>query len=84
MTQDVAAAVKQYILDQFLPGEDPGALLETTPLITNGILDSLATLQLVAFLEEHFGIEIAAHETGVDYLNTIADITALVRSKQQA
>ncbi len=82
MTQEVSGAVKAYILEQFLPGEDPAALQETTPLITNGILDSLATLQLVAFLEETFGIVVEAHETGIDNLNTIRDITALVRSKQ--
>ena len=83
MTHDVTTEVKAFILERFLPEEDPGALEERTPLITNGILDSLATLQLVAFLEERFEIEVAAHETGIDYLNTITDIAALVRSKQR-
>jgi acyl carrier protein len=73
--------IKQYILDEFLPGEDPGALLNTTPLISGGILDSLATLRLVAFLEEQFGIQIQAHETGIDYLDSITDIANLVHSK---
>jgi acyl carrier protein len=75
------STIKQYILDEFLPGEDPNALLDTTPLISGGILDSLATLRLVAYLEEQFSIQIQAHETGIEYLNSINDIANLVNSK---
>lgn len=80
--QGIEATVKDYILGEFLPGTAPGELTESTPLITGGILDSIATLKLVAFLEERFGIEIQAHEAGVDHLNTIGYIARLVRSKQ--
>ncbi|MBK8900837.1 MAG: acyl carrier protein [Anaerolineaceae bacterium] len=74
-------AIKRYILDEFLPGEDPNELTDSTALITGGILDSLATLKLVAFLENHFGVQIEPHETAVDYLDTIPDIATLVHSK---
>jgi acyl carrier protein len=73
--------IKSYILDEFLPGEDPSLLTDTTPLVTGGILDSLATLKLVAFLQERFNIDIEAHETSVDYLNTLPDLERLVQSK---
>ena len=79
--QDVKETIKAYILEEFLPGEDPADLTDSTPLITGGILDSLATLKLVLFLEERFHIKIEAHETMVDYLNTISDIAQLVNSK---
>jgi acyl carrier protein len=79
--QEVKGTIKTYILDEFLPGENPAELTDSTPLITGGILDSLATIKLVAFLEERFQIQIQAHETMVDYLNTISDIEQLVRSK---
>jgi len=78
---DIGTAAKQFILDQFLPGEDPGELTETTPLITGGILDSLATMKLVAFLEERYGITMQAHEVDPEHLDTIALIEQLVRSK---
>lgn len=74
--------IKNYILSEFLPGEDPNELTDSTPLVTGGVLDSLATLKLVAFLEEEFQINIQAHETSIDYLDTISDITNLVQSKQ--
>lgn len=79
--QDTKEAIKAYILEEFLPGEDPAELTDSTPLITGGILDSLATIKLVVFLEERFQIQVQAHETMIDYLNTIADIAQLVRSK---
>jgi acyl carrier protein len=79
--QATSDTIKAYILQEFLPGENPSALTDTTPLITGGILDSLSTLKLVAFLEQRFQIQLQAHETMVDYLNTIADITQLVQSK---
>lgn len=79
---DIQAEVRDFIIREFLPGTDPSELTASTALITDGILDSLSTLQLVAFLEDRFGIEVAAHEATVDYLDTLDRIADLVRSKQ--
>ena len=57
----VEQRVKGFVLEEFLPGEDADNLTDTTPLITSGILDSIATLQLVAFLENQFNIAVAPH-----------------------
>ena len=78
---DIKGTVKSYILQEFLPGENPSELTDSVPLITGGVLDSLATLRLVTFLEEKYNIQLQAHETGIDYLNTLDDIAALVESK---
>lgn len=78
---NVGTTVKEFILKQFLPGEDPNELTETTPLITGGILDSLATMKLVSFLEERYGFTMQAHEADAEHLDTIALIEKLVRSK---
>lgn len=74
--------VKDFILENFLPGESPDALTNTTPLFTTGLLDSIASLQLVTFLEDQFGIKVAAHEVVSDNLNTLDSIAGFVRSKQ--
>lgn len=80
-SEEIARTVKEYILEEFLPGENPDALTPSTPLITGGILDSIGTVELVAFLEEQYGIEFEAHEMGPDHLNTIEAIAALVGDK---
>ena len=81
MTDDIKPQIKEFILQEFLPGEDPNELTDTTPLITGGILDSIATLKLVLFLEERFGVSFQAHETDAEHLDTLSHIEALVRSK---
>jgi acyl carrier protein len=81
MNENVAPTVREFILREFLPTEDPNELTETTPLITGGILDSIATLKLVLFLEERFGVSFEAHEVSPEHVNTIRDIAALVSAK---
>ena len=81
--QAINDTVKKYILEQFLEGEDPNALTDDVPLMTSGILDSLATLKLVTFLEEKFDIAVEAHEADADNLNTLQLITDLVARKKK-
>lgn len=78
---DKKEAIKEFILKEFLPGEDPTELTDSVPLITGGILDSLATLNLITFLEERFCVQIEPHEVDVDNLDTVSDIANLVQSK---
>ena len=80
----ISQTVQSYILREFLPGESPEELRPETPLITGGILDSITTLKLVVFLEEHFGITVEAHEAGVEHLDSIRQIADLVAEKKAA
>ena len=80
--QDIKTGVKTFILNEYLPGEDPVALTDTTPLMTTGILDSIAVLKVVTFLESQFGITIQPHEAVVENLNTLSDMARLVMSKK--
>lgn len=83
MPDSIESAVKTFILDEFLPGEDPAELTMQTPLITGGILDSIATVKLVLFLEEKWGVRLEAHEAEPDNLDTIALIAGVVRAKKR-
>jgi len=80
--ETIKTAVKNFILNEFLPGEDPAALTDTTALVTTGILDSIAVLKAVTFLENQFGITIEPHEAVVENLNTLSDIGRFVISKK--
>lgn len=78
----IQSIVKTYILEQFLPEADPDDLTPDTRLISGGILDSLATVKLVVFLEQQFGVEVQAHEVNADNLETLDLIARLVQGKQ--
>ena len=82
MTDDIKTVIKEVILREFLPGEDSSELTDTTPLITGGILDSIATVKLVMFIEERYGISLQAHEVDAEHLDTISQIAQLIRSKK--
>lgn len=79
---EIKAIVKGFILENFLPGEDPDQLTDTTPLVSGAILDSLATVKLIAFLEQRFNIEFAPHELSGEYLETLNIIADTVESKR--
>ncbi len=78
---EIADAVKEFILKEFLPGEDPENLLDNTPLISGGILDSLATIKLVTFIEERYGVSVEPHERDEESIGSIANIEQLISSK---
>lgn len=79
--EKIKASLQTFLLQELLPGEDPALVTYTTQLVTSGILDSIATLDLVSHLEESYGIKVEAHEVGVEHLNTIDAIADLVLSK---
>jgi acyl carrier protein len=79
--EQIVNDVKAYILDKYLPGENPQALTPTTPLISSGILNSLATLDLVEFLEARYGLELAPHDVDHERLGTLENIARMVQSK---
>ena len=81
-TQTIKSQLKTFILSEFLPGESADNLGDETPLRTSGILDSLSTIKLVSFVEDTFGVEIAAHETGIQDFDRIEDIASLVARKK--
>lgn len=81
MTDAVKNRIKDFIMAEFLPGEDPAELTDDTPLISGGILDSIATLQLVMFIEQTYGVTFAPHEVDKDNLDTLARLMRLLMSK---
>ena len=80
--EDIKTTVKTFILSEYLPGEDPASLTDDTPLMTTGILNSIAVLKVVTFLENQFGITIKPHESVVENMNTLSDIVRLVMLKK--
>jgi acyl carrier protein len=81
---NINSIVKDYVMREFLPGEDPNELLDSTPLVSGGILDSLATVKLVAFLEDKYGVQFQPHEISADHLDTLPDIANTVTKKLAA
>ena len=78
---EIRAATRAFILKEFLPGADASELADDLGLMSGGVLNSLATTRLVAFLEEEFGVQIEAHEMSADHMDSVDSITSLILSK---
>ena len=81
MSDALTQRIKNFIMAEFLPGESPDELTETTPLISGGILDSIATLKLVMFMEEEYGVSFSPHEIDKENLDDLVSIARLLQSK---
>lgn len=80
---DIADKILDYLRDGLLAGIPALDIDRTSPLISGGILDSVATLEVVTFLEDAFGVTIEAHEADVDYMDSVDKMVELVREKQK-
>ena len=76
----VLEAMRKVQREKFLPAN----LRDETRLLTSGILDSMAGMELVAFIERTFGIKLSVYETDMENFDRLEDIAALVARKQAA
>lgn len=76
---DVAGRIQEFIRQELRydeAGEE--GLTNESPLLESGIIDSLGLMELVAFLEEEFGVEIDDADIRVEHFRTVGDIARLV------
>jgi acyl carrier protein len=79
---DVGQRVRQFIAENFYIREAM-AIADETSLIATGYVDSTGMLEVISFLEEHYGISIADTEMTPANLETIGRIVRFVAGKQE-
>lgn len=58
------------------------ALDENTALFSDGTVDSVGMIELIAFLEGEAGIEVAQADVTLENFDTVARIVEFVRARQ--
>lgn len=76
-----ARPIRAFIVERLAPATGRTHLDDDEDLIDSGVVDSLGIFQLVAFLEERFGVAIADSEITPDNFGTIARIERLVAAR---
>lgn len=84
MTQTVRESVREFIVENFLFGDTSHELADEASLIENDIVDSTGVLELVAFIEERFGIAVADADIVPANLDSVERISAFVASRASA
>ena len=78
---DIRAQVRSYIEENFLMGARERRIADAESFLDNHILDSTGFLELITFLEEHYGIEIDNEEMVPENLDSLLYVEAFVKRK---
>jgi len=78
----VRAELAEFIVTNYLFGDAARAPRDEDSLVEGGIIDSTGILELIEFLESHFGIEVSEAETVPENLDSISSLTQFVVSKK--
>lgn len=77
-TENAAVAVQDWLKENVTGGRE---VADDYPLIDNGVLTSLQTVELVTFLEDRFGIMVDEDEFDEENFGSVRAIAGLVSSK---
>lgn len=55
----VRAEVRKFIVENFMFGQENQDFSDAASMLENGLIDSTGVLELVAFVEEKYGISVA-------------------------
>jgi len=78
---EIIKTIRKFLIENFLFEEDENVRNETS-FLENGILDSTGVLELIAFLEETYGIEVEDEEVIPENLDSIANVAQYIQKKQ--
>ena len=77
-TENAAAEIQGWLKENVTGGRE---VSPEEPLIENGVLTSLQTVELVTFLEERFDILVEDEEFDEENFGSVESIASLVASK---
>jgi acyl carrier protein len=82
MDQQVRSELREFIVASYLFGDGSRVPGDDVSLIAEGIVDSTGILELIEYLESHFGIEVTESETVPENLESISNLTRFVLGKR--
>jgi acyl carrier protein len=79
---DVETAIERFVIDEIMLGDSNTKIDPNESLISSGVLDSLALLRLIAFLEEQMGVSVDDSEVIPENFETINEIKSFIEKKK--
>jgi pimeloyl-ACP methyl ester carboxylesterase len=75
--EDTIALLRGFVVDELLDGNDDG-LDAQTPLLQWGVIDSLAMVTLLAFIEERLGVHVPDEQVRPEHFQNLATLGDLL------
>jgi clorobiocin biosynthesis protein CloN5 len=82
--KEIESTLTEFIREEFLWAGDSAELTTSSPLLEWGILDSLRTTFLLAFIREKWGVNVSATDVDARNFRDIRSITAIVSGLSSA
>ncbi|AXV14319.1 acyl carrier protein [Neorhizobium sp. SOG26] len=83
MTEAIEDTVREFIAENFLFRAD-AEISDEQSLLDTGVMDSTGVLELIAFLEQTYGITVADEEIVPENLDSISNMTSFLSTKLAA
>jgi len=77
----MAREIREFVVGNFLFGQDAESLTDDESFLDSGIIDSTGVLELVSFLESHYNITIADDEVVPDNLDSVSKVSSFLQRK---
>lgn len=81
---ELKAKIREYIIENFLFGDSAPLSSDSISLLDEGIIDSVGVMELVAFLEEDFGLTVEDEELIPENLDSVDNLANFISRKQAA
>ena len=84
MKQGIKGKTLAYIADNLMMGMNAGDLTDDSSFLERGIIDSTGVIELIAFIEETFGVEVEDDEIVPENLDSLRNVERFVLAKLAA
>ena len=73
--------IREFIFETFMIGESEEALDNDDSFQDKGVIDSMGILELIAFVEEEYGVEVEDEEVIPDNFDSVSKLAEYIRRK---
>lgn len=81
MVETIAREIKEFVVTNFLFGQEGEGFGDDQSFLESGIIDSTGLLELVAFVEQRYGVAIADRELLPENLDSLGNVSRFVARK---
>ena len=84
MNENIASEIREFIVGNFLFGQEGNGFSASQSFLESGIIDSTGLLELISFVEQRYGISVGDKELVPENLDSLQNISQFVARKLAA
>ncbi len=79
--QSIEQKIRSFIAENILFSNDGYPYSDETSFLENGVIDSMNVMEIVAFVEEAFGVDVEDREIIPSNFDSVQNVATYLRSK---